>query len=187
MPAIDNALSFCGYVPQDIKALYVCSGPGSFTGLRIGLATAKGIAFGLNIPLYSFSSLLLGASAAYGLGRKIMCCIDAKMKELYIAYYDEYLQEIIPPRVISPAAMLELAEDGFILCGSGTALVSPLLTEAGRKFYPLPSVGQNPGAAGLFSLAQLWPEKHQARNLEDLEPLYLRESTAQIKKNSQPK
>ena len=180
MPAIDLALKFCGATPQDLSAVYVCQGPGSFTGLRIGIATAKGIAFGLNIPLFAYNSLELCALAVSGLGRNILCAIDAKMKEIYSAYYTPLLTEISPPELLSPVQLCQHEEDDFILCGSATGMLIPLLQESGHHFYPANSTLQIPNAAGLFALAELLPAKALPRKLAELEPLYLRESTAQV-------
>jgi len=185
MPAIDHALSFCGASQNDLKAVYICNGPGSFTGLRIGLATAKGIAFGLQLPLYAYSSLQLCALSATGLGKNILCCIDAKMKEVYFALYSPTLEEIIPPQILKPEnlATQELGE--FILCGSAALMMQPLLIAQDRHFHPLNNLLNIPNAAGLFALGEMLPHLHTPQNLAELEPLYLRESTAQIKLNSQ--
>lgn len=185
MPAIDHALSFCGASQKDLKAVYICNGPGSFTGLRIGLATAKGIAFGLQLPLYAYSSLQLCALSATGLGKNILCCIDAKMKEVYFALYSPTLEEIIPPQILKPEnlATQELGE--FILCGSAALMMQPLLIAQDRHFHLLNNLLNIPNAAGLFALGEMLPHLHTPQNLAELEPLYLRESTAQIKLNSQ--
>lgn len=181
MPAIDHALQFCGASKQDLQAIYVCRGPGSFTGLRIGLATAKGIAFGLSIPLYAYSSLELAAFSAVGLGKPILVAIDAKMKEVYYAAYSSELKERIPPRVVKPESLELLGLDDFILCGSGAEQLKPRLAESGHKFITLNPALQIHSAAGLFLLAELLPDKHIPQDLAELEPLYIRESTAQVK------
>jgi len=183
MPAIDHALKFCGAQKSDLSAIYACQGPGSFTGLRIGIATAKGIAFGLNIPLFTYSSLELAALAASGLGKNILAAIDAKMKELYLAYFDSNLGEIIAPQVIKPEEVCRLPLQDFILCGTGADLLTPLLKASGHEFYNLNSTLHFPNAAGLFALPILLPGKHHPQNLVDLEPMYLRDSSAQVKRS----
>jgi len=181
MPAIDHAFQFCGVNKKDLEAIYVCRGPGSFTGLRIGLATAKGIAFGLSIPLYAYSSLELTALSASRLGKPILVAIDAKMKEVYYAAYSSDLQELIPPQAAKPECLHQLDLDDFILCGSGAGLLQAGLLESGHSFFTLNPALQLHAAAGLFSLAELLPEKHVPQDLAELEPLYIRESTAQVK------
>lgn len=184
MPAIDHALGFCGVSKTDLREIYVCNGPGSFTGLRIGLATAKGIAFGLSIPLYAYSSLELAALSASGLGRNILVAVDAKMREIYYAAYSSDLKEIISPRVAKPEELGKLELDDFILCGSAFERHAPLAEFSGCRASMLSPAHQFIGAAGLFYLAEKLPDKHTAQNLADLEPLYIRESTAQAKLQS---
>ena len=73
----------------------ISNGPGSFTGLRIGLATAKGICTGLQIPLITFNTLELLAINVYGTPKNILTVIDARMKEAYVALYDSQLNVLI--------------------------------------------------------------------------------------------
>ncbi|HNQ44051.1 MAG TPA: tRNA (adenosine(37)-N6)-threonylcarbamoyltransferase complex dimerization subunit type 1 TsaB, partial [Candidatus Cloacimonadota bacterium] len=79
MPQLDAAFKLCGYSQKDLSGIVLCNGPGSFTGLRIGLATAKGIAFGLGIPVTTFNSLQLAALNCLPAGTNILALIDAKM------------------------------------------------------------------------------------------------------------
>ncbi|MDY0151881.1 MAG: tRNA (adenosine(37)-N6)-threonylcarbamoyltransferase complex dimerization subunit type 1 TsaB [Candidatus Cloacimonas sp.] len=183
MPAIDIALKFCDITQKDLSAIYICSGPGSFTGIRIGIATAKGIAMGLGLPLFAYSSLELAALEYSGLGKNILVCIDAKMKEIYCGFYDPCLREIISPQVLKPDDICQLSIDKYILCGSAAPLLTPLLKAAGRIFYPVHPATLIPNAGGLFALGDLLPHKHVQQDMAALEPLYLRESTAQVQKN----
>ena len=185
MPAIDYAFQFCNVERRELKEIYVCIGPGSFTGLRIGLATAKGIAFALGLSLYAFSSLELSALPASRLGKNILSAIDAKMKEVYFAYYDQAIKEIIPPAIMKPEDLCQLHLNDFILCGSATEMLSPLLQKAGYNFHNLNPIMKIPSAAGLFFLPEMLPEKYVPQDIEDLEPMYLREAQAQVKKKKE--
>ncbi|MCB5246725.1 MAG: tRNA (adenosine(37)-N6)-threonylcarbamoyltransferase complex dimerization subunit type 1 TsaB [Candidatus Cloacimonetes bacterium] len=182
MPQVDAALKFCGFQPADISAVYLANGPGSFTGLRIGLATAKGIAYGLKIPLLTFSTLRLAALPRYHCGRKILAVIDAKMHEVYAALYDEDLQELAAPAVCYPEELLNWEPGGAYLLGSGARLLEPVLTERSIPFVAVPETALN--AAGVFTLASLFPreESYSFQQLASLEPIYLRESTAQVRR-----
>ncbi len=181
MPQVDAAVKFCGFQPADISGVYLANGPGSFTGLRIGLATAKGIAYGLQIPLRCFSTLQLAALERYRCGRNILAVLDARMREVYAALYDENLRELRPPAVCEPERLLDWNLDDCHLLGSGSGLLRPLLQERGLSFVPVPPSPLN--AAGLFTLARLFPtdETYDFERLASLEPLYLRESTAQVR------
>lgn len=182
MPQVDAALKFCGFQPADISAVYLANGPGSFTGLRIGLATAKGIAYGLKIPLLAFLTLQLAALQRYRCGRKILAVIDARMREVYAALYDEDLRELAAPAVCGPEELLNWELGGAYLLGSGARLLEPLLTKRSIPFVAVPETALN--AAGLFTLAGIFPreESYDFQHLASLEPFYLRESTAQARR-----
>ncbi|MFC1491538.1 tRNA (adenosine(37)-N6)-threonylcarbamoyltransferase complex dimerization subunit type 1 TsaB [Nitrospinota bacterium] len=95
LPAIDALMEEAGATRESILAIAVALGPGSFTGLRIGLATAKGLSFGLERPLYGVSSLdVIAETALRGWGGKgnappdwILACRDARHEELFSALY----------------------------------------------------------------------------------------------------
>lgn len=183
MPAIDGALKVCGKSPQDISELFVCIGPGSFTGLRIGLATVKGIAYGLGIPVKAYNSLELSALPCTISGKKILSIIDARMKEIYAALYHPGLSIIEAPRVLSPLDLTGWEIQGAIITGSGAELVRKALVAEGIMAEYAPDYFRTPRAEGLFSLAEILPSSsYEGDSLSDLEPLYLRESTAQIKR-----
>jgi len=183
MPAIDAALKACKASPKQLSQLYVCMGPGSFTGLRIGLATVKGIAYALGIPVLGYTSLHLAALPCGIANRKILSVIDAKMKEIYAAMYNPDLSILHEPRVLSPDAILEWDLQDCIVTGSGTEIVRKVLEEAGKKVSYAPQYFRIPRAEALYSLAELVPaQNYDQVTLAELEPLYLRESTAQIKR-----
>lgn len=183
MPQLDHALRFCASSPKDIEAIVLCIGPGSFTGIRIGLATAKGIAYGLQIPLYTYDSLAMIAVSAYQGGRKIVSVVDAKMKELYSATYDQDLQELCAPKLCTPQEVVQDFPPDAVLIGSGAALISSFLDQKNVP-YQLALAHQNlPSAISLLSLMQLKAQKdvYSFSHISEMEPLYLRESTAQIR------
>jgi len=95
MPRIDTALKLLRIDKKDLTGITVSIGPGSFTGLRVGLATAKGIATGLRIPLISFNTLEVLASNVYGTEKHILSVLDARMNEAYVALFDKDLNIVI--------------------------------------------------------------------------------------------
>lgn len=83
---------------SDIKAVGVTTGPGSYTGLRVGMSTAKGLCYALNIPFITVNTLEAMASAAVQESADLICpMIDARRMEVYTALYDRSLQIVLSP------------------------------------------------------------------------------------------
>lgn len=185
LPSLDYALKLVGKRPSDLTAIILANGPGSFTGLRIGLATAKGLAMGLTIPIYCYDSLQMIASSALGLERQILVAVDARMREIYVGLYDPQLQVLRKPSLMKAEEIRSLEIDNPVLLGSAATLVAPVLQKAGKTFSALDCIHNIPTASNLFTLYQLFPQSqpYDFDQLAVLEPFYLRESTAQIKKN----
>ncbi len=185
MPQIDTAMKFCGFSPSDLSGLITTIGPGSFTGLRIGLATAKGIAYSRKIPLLTYSSLELVAANCYRSKHPILVCLDAKMKELYAALYSPTLENLISPMVIKPEDLVSMVDKTVLMVGNMSDKIKPMLELKGIEVHTALEHQNFPMASGLFSLKKLKPQS-EIYNFEEiamLEPEYLRESTAQIKFN----
>ena len=107
-PAIKNLLLTTGIGINELKAIAVSMGPGSYTGLRIGLATAKGLCYALNIPLIAIGTLQMMAVAAVDRGTDLVCpMIDARRLEVFTAIYNTELET-----VLAPCAMI-LEENSF--------------------------------------------------------------------------
>ena len=90
MPIIKEAFDVSNIKPKDIDKIFVCNGPGSFTGIRVGLTVAKTMAWSLNIPCFTFSSLELMAS---GFDEEVISLIDARRGYVYAGGYDGNLNE----------------------------------------------------------------------------------------------
>lgn len=84
LPSIDSAMRQAGVARDDLRAIVVGAGPGSFTGVRIAGATAKGLVAGLDLPLYAFSSLAMIAASA-GTAEPVCALFDARRGEVYAA------------------------------------------------------------------------------------------------------
>ena len=126
-PAIDRALKALGYGLKDIQAVSVTAGPGSYTGLRVAMATAKGFCYALQIPFIAVSTLKLMAFAAQaqwkdqveGLGPMI----DARRTEVFTAIFDQDLNQIKPEIALvleEDAFKEELAKYKIVFFGSGS-------------------------------------------------------------------
>lgn len=124
--AINTLLKKFGLKPSNLDAIGLSIGPGSYTGLRVGMAAAKGLCYALKIPIINIGTLELLASNA------IYCCkndeatycpmIDARRMEVYTALYDHQLKEILPPSAVILSENLfeeELENRKVVFFGSG--------------------------------------------------------------------
>ncbi|MBS1920162.1 MAG: tRNA (adenosine(37)-N6)-threonylcarbamoyltransferase complex dimerization subunit type 1 TsaB [Bacteroidetes bacterium] len=99
--AIAELIQISEFELKDINAIAVTIGPGSYTGLRVGLSSAKGLCYALNIPLIAVSTLELMAYAAQNLEADLLCpMIDARRMEVYTAVYTKSLKEVIRPHAM---------------------------------------------------------------------------------------
>jgi tRNA threonylcarbamoyladenosine biosynthesis protein TsaB len=104
--AINNLLQETGCAVNDLKAVAVTEGPGSYTGLRVGMASAKGLCYALNIPLITVGTLkLMAASAMADITESaqpkwVAPLIDARRQEVFAAIYDDQLKEVMTPQAM---------------------------------------------------------------------------------------
>ena len=136
MVMAENLLSQCGKTVEDVTAVAVAAGPGSFTGVRIGVAAAKGFAWGREIPCYGVSTL---EAMAEGLGiyQGYVCpCMDARRSQVYNAlFYVNHgiLERVTEDRAISLAelgAELKSLKEPIFLVGDGSNLCYNTLSES---------------------------------------------------------
>lgn len=141
-PMIDQVLKENQLVPSDLIAVSVSSGPGSYTGLRVGSSTAKAMAYSLSIPIIGVPTLLSLAFAASELHPDIdyfLPMLDARRNEVYVALFDKGLNEVIPVSslIVESEAVLELIPTGKILaCGDGAKKLEKLGGEIGIEVDP---------------------------------------------------
>lgn len=148
----------------DLDAVAVSSGPGSYTSLRIGLSTAKGICFGQGIPLISIDTLQGMAMEALPnvlSGQTIIATIDARRMEVYQASFDHLGNRLSEdePKIIDNDYLSKL-DSSFYICGSGVEKAKDLLANTACRFIP-----SRANAKHLASIAQ---SKFVANQVEDL-------------------
>ena len=175
LPSVDFLLGRLGLAPTDLDAVAVTRGPGSFTGVRVGLATAAGLARAAGIPAVGVPTLeaLAHAVPSPGPGRWICPCIDAGRREIYAAAFEAGeggLQPRLPATVEPPAAWLERLPDlPATFVGDGAESYRELLRRAGCDWV----CGSGPWFLGA-TVARLAQGRLQAGEADPLEPLYLR-------------
>ena len=159
---------------NDLDAVAVSIGPGSYTGLRVGLAAAKGFCYALNIPLITVNSLKLIALAVMDEAVDIICpLIDARRMEVFTAIYDKDLREKIAPHalVVDENSFDSLLISGQILfCGNGVKKLQPLISNKNALFSHTMA-----DASHLAHLSFLCYKKNEFADLAYAEPLYLKE------------
>ena len=164
-PLIDAVLTDAGIVRQDLTAIAVGVGPGPYTGLRVGLMTARTLAFVLDIPVYGVCSLdVVALEAAHGatpIGREFLVATDARRKEVYLAAYDQQGRRLDGPEVVRPA---DVATD------------RPVAGEGARIYPDAFPDARDPALPSAAWLARAVAE--ELAELHDPEPMYLRRPDA---------
>ena len=127
LEAIDALLSSAGAGPKELAGIAVALGPGSFTGVRVGLATAKGLGYSLGIPVDGLSSLeLLARAASVAPGALVCAAIEAGRGEVYAACFrvtGEGVERLSEDAALAPARLIETLEDRVFVAGDGAARV----------------------------------------------------------------
>ena len=185
-PLLQELLHRSGLTLSRVGGIAVGIGPGLFTGLRVGVATAKTIAQVANVPLVGITSLDALAYAVRHTSRRIAAVIDARREEIFSAIYRAVPGGIVRERgyeVHAPdrlAAELQAMPGEVLAVGNGAMLYRHVLEEIGSRVEFASPITAHPNAAALVELAvpRLMREEHD--RLYDVVPLYLRKSDAEI-------
>ena len=186
VPAIESLFQKCSMKMSDCDAVAVSSGPGSYTGLRVGVSTAKGICYGLGKPLIAVPTLeILLAEAMETEGCEgaayYVPMLDARRMEVYQAVYDKdgRCVEEVSAKVLDAASYGDLLSEGkVVFIGTGA--------QKFRDAFPHPDgiyVPAAPKAAFMASAAQSAYEAGRFEDVAYFEPFYLKEFVAIVKKN----
>ena len=135
--SIDDLLKETHIPIRTLAAIAVAEGPGSYTGLRVGMSTAKGLAYSLNIPLITINSLLLLAIASERKEENLLYCpmIDARRMEVFTALYNNSFDIIIPPvnMVLDENSLSQYSDTRIVFSGKGSIKIAELYT--GMAFF----------------------------------------------------
>ncbi|MDP1809074.1 MAG: tRNA (adenosine(37)-N6)-threonylcarbamoyltransferase complex dimerization subunit type 1 TsaB [Actinomycetota bacterium] len=184
LPAIDTLVKTAKIKLSDIDQIAVGIGPGSFTGLRIGLATAQGLAHGLDRPLIGVATLDTIAAALAGQGdTDIYPVLDAKRREVYTAGYDRDGNRLTEYLVFDPKALAEnlaALHKPILMAGDGLTAYSSIFTDKPGSGVTLadPSLWP-PRASVLIRLAEDKIYKGEVGPYFKVLPIYIRPPDAQ--------
>lgn len=159
---------------KDIEAVAVSIGPGSYTGLRVGLSAAKGLCFALNIPLIAINTLEMMASAVQKNEANFICpLIDARRMEVFMAVYNKNMQLIVKPcaMIIKPDSFDSLLASGKILfSGNGSKKLQEVIVHSNAFFNNTVAT-----AADMMYLSEKSFIEKSFADLAYTEPFYIKE------------
>lgn len=173
-PAIQQIMQDAALPIDQLNAIAVNIGPGSYTGLRVGLSTAKGLCYALKIPLIAISSLeSIARSASEEIADLICPMIDARRMEVFTAVYDKHMAEVIKPQsfILDKDSFHNLLKGHKILfLGNGSVKFQNICTDPNAvfKYFPL----------NFAIISRFIYQNFVGNNFVDLaytEPLYLKE------------
>jgi len=182
---IDEVMRSAGIRIGDLDAIAVSAGPGSFTGLRIGLSTAKGLAYAANARLVAVPTLTALARAAGPRDGTVCPVLDARKGEVYAAGFrwrDGRLEQTAAERAIAPAQLASLIAPPCTLIGDAVDVYGDVLRELFAASVDLLSLSQVPPSGAV--VAQIGHEllaNGSESAIESVEPRYVRPSEAELK------
>lgn len=179
LPWAERLLADAGVARSQLDAVAVGRGPGAFTGVRLAVALAQGIALALDRPVLPVSTL--AALAMQAEGERMLAAIDARMGEIYVAAFRREGDAVVATSeemVIAPALYELPVGDGWVGVGTGFAAAeNALQTRHAGRFVRI-DAGALPHAADVARLGALAFERGEAVAPERVEPAYLRNNVA---------
>lgn len=184
---VNDALRYARTREIKLDAVAVSIGPGSYTGLRIGLSEAKGLAFGLDIPLIAVNTLqLLTVSTMFNhfMEDDVLYApmIDARRMEVYTAVYDPALNAVVEPRplILDEQSFAEvLAKQTVVFMGDGSDKARQVIKHPNARFIE----GIKPVALDMIALSERAYRNGEFADVAYSTPLYLKEFQATVPRN----
>jgi tRNA threonylcarbamoyladenosine biosynthesis protein TsaB len=180
---IRDILNICHLPVNDLDGFAVTIGPGSFTGLRIGLSAVKGLSVALKKPVVGVSSLEALAYQVFGSDKLLCPMMDARRSEVYAARYrfkNMKLETKKPPMALSPEKAIESIDESCILIGDGATLYRDLIRDVLGPMAVFTNFTQHLIRAS--TVGHIAMERFRANDTDDvslIEPFYLRKSDAE--------
>lgn len=182
IPMIDAALAEAKCSVADLDAVAVSVGPGSFTGLRVGVGLAKGLAYARRLPLIPVPTLRALASAAPVQRGAVAAVLDARRGELYAALFARQGERCTPlghERLLAPKALLEWLPSPVTVIGDAVQRYGEWLASQAKQVVVLPFPEYGPDAV---AVAQVARQVGCSQPVEQVEPRYVRPSEAEEKR-----
>lgn len=185
MPLLDGMLKNAGLTMEDIDCVAVANGPGSFTGLRIGVSAAKGLAWTRGIPCCGVSTLEAMAQNVRDHDGIVICAMDARRDQIYNALFEAKngaLTRLCPDRAIGldeVAGELKKCKKCKIIVGDGAKLCYTYLSEQGIDCRMAQENAVMQNAVGVGTVACVMAARGETVSSRDLVPVYLRLSQAE--------
>lgn len=182
MPLLETMLAEAALSFADLDALAVTVGPGTFTGLRVGLAAARGLALARSLPLVGVTTLeAVAEPAGAEADETCIALFDARRDEVYMQAFAPSLAPLTPPLLVAlDEAMTHMPAGKLVLVGTGAELLAPRLEAAGRVFR-LSAAKPQPEAQAVarLALARISAQGLDAYRVAP-EPLYIRAPDAKL-------
>lgn len=181
-PFCAEVLAEAGVNAAECSAVAVSEGPGSYTGLRVGVSTAKGLCFGAGIPLIGIDTLQILALSAEGSFDRIVAMIDARRMEVYAAVFDvngKRLGETEAVILDADSYSKELSEGSVLFIGTGVEKFRNICTSPNASFQSCFPAADHMAAPAFEAYA-----KKEFKDVAYFEPFYLKEFVAGISKKS---
>lgn len=186
LPMISDLLEMAEISPEELDCIAASAGPGSFTGLRIGASTAKGLAWTLGIPIVPVSSLMGLAMNIQGTGKLVCPVMDARRSQVYFGIYR--ITEGIPEVVVEPGveaiecvlSKINAIGEETVFLGDGVPVFETMIREQAECAvnFAAPKDRYQSGASVAALGALLFEQKKFVR-AEEFVPVYLRKSQAE--------
>ena len=185
MPLVDGMLRAADLKLEQMELIAVAQGPGSFTGLRIGVSAAKGLAWAKELPCCGVSTLLAMAQNLRHMDGTIVCAMDARRNQVYNAVFraeNGQLTRLTEDRAVSLAELadeLKNAEGAKFVVGDGAKLCYTYLTQQGIPCRMAPAALVMQNAVGVGLAAEELAAEGKTVSAQELVPVYLRLSQAE--------
>ena len=184
MPIVEHILKNTGLTVADMDAIAVAAGPGSFTGIRIGVSAAKGLAFAADKPAVGVSTLAAMARNVAFCDGLVICAMDARRQQVYNALFeakDGSLTRLTSDRAIALAELVEELKGDpqpMTVVGDGALLCHGFLTEAGIPCRLAPAHLRMQNAMSVALAGEAMAAEGKLVSAQALEPVYLRPAQA---------